>query len=116
MRNLLRECTAKSGGYVALATKLDVGLSSITRPFHGDTGYEVNLKHQAALLDEPAIQPYVHWLNLRTGNEPPVKKRKVRSAEDKLASLKKKLKEAGIMGVALLDEAAADLDIDSEDF
>ena len=70
----------------------------------------------AALLDEPAFAAlFVRWLCLRTGHEPPVKRRVERPADEKLAALLKVARKAGVAGAALLDAAADELGIEKED-
>ena len=57
----------------------------------------------------------MRWLCLRTGHEPPVKRRVERPADEKLAALLKVARKAGVAGAALLDAAADELGIEKED-
>lgn len=117
MRGMLKTIAVDAGGLQWLAAHLDVQPSIVSRAFNGIDGYEVNLRHLAALLDEPSFALlFVKWLCLRTGHEPPVKRRADRPAEEKLAALVKAARKAGVAGSALLDAAADELDIDKECF
>lgn len=116
MRGMLKRVMVEMGGGLSFAERVDLPSSTISRAFNGIDGYEVNLRHIAALLEEPAFSAlFVRWLCLRTGHEPPVKRRVERPADEKLAALLKAARKAGVAGAALIEAAADDLGIESED-
>lgn len=117
LRKILKAVAVESGGLQWLSVALDVAPSLISRAFNGVDGYEINVRHISALLDEPSFAAlFVRWLCLRTGHEPPVKRRPDRSAAEKLAALTKALRKSGKLGAAALEEAASDLDIEPDCF
>ncbi len=117
MRTMLKRVMVEMGGGQAFAERLDLPSSTISRAFNGDSGNEVNLRHITAMLENPMFATlFVRWLCLRTGHEPPVKRRVERPVEEKLAALVKAARKAGVAGAALLDAAADELDMDKENF
>lgn len=116
MRALLKVLMSDVWGVEAFAAELDTTASAISRAFNGKDQYEVNLTHFAPMLDRPEFAVFVRWLNLRTGHEPPKKKRAERPLDEKMKALVNVLKKSGRPGAAALAEAAEDLGIDAEEF
>ena len=117
MRRVLSVILSEAGGVNWLAAELDVASSMVSRAFSGSDGYEVSLRHIAALINEPTFAAlFVRWLCLRTGHEPPVKRRVARTTDEKLAAVLKAVGKSGVAGRAIIDAAADDLDITAEDF
>jgi hypothetical protein len=117
MRSMLKRVMTEMGGVLLFAERVDLPSSTVSRAFNGIDSNEVNLRHITAMLDDAAFATvFVRWLCLRTGHEPPVKRRVDRPAEEKLAALVKAARKAGVAGAALLDAAADELDMDKENF
>lgn len=115
MRRLLKYIAVDAGGIQRLAADLDVTASAVSRSFNGHDGYEVTLRHVAALLDKPAFLLFVEWLCKRAGGTY-TPKRPDRTDAEKLAALTKALRKSGRAGAAVITEAADDLDIEPEAF
>lgn len=116
MRSLLKKLMSEEWGVEAFAAELDTTASAISRAFNGKDQYEVNLTHFAPLLDHPKFAVFVTWLCLRTGHEPPKKKKAERTAEEKAEAWIRAAKKNGNAGAAVMEDAAELLGIGVEDF